>query len=658
MKDDFGELQQLVFLDRYAVKDVDSDNLAPGDKVVVSVKDHPVFPEKAVGEIVERSDMDVRVRLVSGEEVCVSVSEVDKPLELSPEQMWERVVEDIVCAEDEKVRPLVKKSFEWLLDNFRFVPGGRTMAAAGVSNKKTMLNCFVIAPPHDSRGGILQSAIDMIEIMSRGGGVGILISSLRPRSSRVFGVNGRSSGSVAWGELYSIVTMLVNQDGGRRGALMMMQNDWHPDLMEFIRDKTTPGRKEGCNMSVLVSDRFMQALKNREDWTFVYPDYETVGTGVYDHEWDGDLEKWVRKGYPVKEYGKMPASEIWSRLIESVWVAGEPGVIFIERVNKLSNSWYYDKLIGSNPCGEQLLPVNGVCNLGHLVLPRFVQGGGMNWDELRRGVRFGVRFLDDVLDRTNYVLEKIRKQALKERRIGLGTMGLGELLLALSLKYGSDESLDFVDGLYKFIAVEAYRESVRLAIEKGPFPAFDREKYIDSEFVRRLPWDVKEAIYEHGIRNVSLLSQAPTGSGGTMVGTSTGIEPWYAWEYTRNGRFGSFKEEVRSVREWRKSHRDQELPEYFVTALDLSPEDHIRMQAAIQVWTDAGISKTVNCPGDASLEDVKKVYELAYDLGCKGVTLYRDRSREEQVLVTEESRDISCRLIKTANGIERSCSLM
>lgn len=658
-------LQELVFLDRYALKDVDPENLCVGDRVVVLVKDHPRFPERAVGKIVGRDELYVDVVTDEGDSLRLDPTRLDKPLELSVDQMWDRIANEMVLSEKAEIQDEVREKFRWLLDDFRFVPGGRIMASAGAEGMKTMLNCFVISPPHDSRSGILKTAANMIEIMARGGGVGILVSSLRPRAARVFGVNGRSNGSVAWAEIYSMLTILVNQDGGRRGALMLMENDWHPDLMEFIRDKTTPGRKEGCNMSVLISDRFMQALRNGEDWTFVYPDYASIGMDIYDREWRGDLDEWVEKGYPVKEYGKMPATEIWHELMESVWLSGEPGVIFIERANKLSNSWYYDRITGSNPCGEELLPANGICDLGHLVLPRFVKDGEILWEDLAKGVHYGVRFLDNVLDRTDFVLDEVRKQAQKERRIGLGTMGLGELLLDVGLRYGSDESIEFINKLYKFIAVEAYRESVQLAIEKGSFPMFDRDKFLRSIFVQRLPDDVQDLIYKHGIRHVTLLTQAPTGSGGTMVGTSTGIEPWFAWEYYRKGRFGSFKEEVRPVKEWREKNPGQILPDYFVTAMDLGPEEHVKVQATIQYWVDASISKTVNCPKSVSVDDVKKVYNLAYALGCKGVTLYRDGSRGEQVLNIEEIEEnedfsdvgVACTFHKTANGIERTCSV-
>ena len=277
-----------------------------------------------------------------------------------------------------------------------------------------------------------------------------------------------------------------------------------------------------------------------------------------------------------------------------------------------------------------------------------------------------VRFLDNVIDTTPHVLDEIREWQASERRIGLGTMGLGEMLLTLKLRYGSPESLEFVDELYKFIAVEAYRASVHLAMEKGPFPRFDRDAFLASGFMKNMPEEIRRMVWKHGIRNVALLTQAPTGSIGTMVGTSTGIEPFYSWEYFRKGRFGKFREEVAPVKEWRRQNPGASLPEYFVTAMDLTPEEHIAVQAAVQRWVDASISKTVNAPSWFSVEDTKKAYEQAYELGCKGLTVYRDGSRKEQVLSIEEMEEeegelkevaSSCGLVIGPNGVEKTCSL-
>ena len=292
-------------------------------------------------------------------------------------------------------------------------------------------------------------------------------------------------------------------------------------------------------------------------------------------------------------------------------------------------------------CGEQPLPGWGVCNLGHINLSRFVKDGEVAWDDLKKAVRLGVRFLDNVIDVTPYFFERNEAVQKAERRVGLGTMGLGEMLIRLGLRYGSDESIEFIDNLYRVIATEAYLASIDLAKEKGPFPKFDAEKFLQSKFVQGMPQEVKDGIKKHGIRNVCILTQAPTGSTGTMVGTSTGIEPYYSWTYWRSGRLGMKEVKESIVQEWFDAHPEVEpklenLPDYFVTAMELTPKEHIRVQAAVQRWTDSSISKTANCPNEYTVEQTKELYEYAYRLGCKGVTIYRDGSRDQQVLKVKE----------------------
>ena len=453
------------------------------------------------------------------------------------------------------------------------------------------------------------------------------------------GVNGRSSGAVSWGALFSFATGLVEQGGSRRGALMLILNDWHPDVLDFIKAKRDMSAINNANISVAISDAFMKAVEEDAEWQLVFPD---TSDPEYDKLWDGNLKRW-RDEYkkPVKVYRTVRAREMWDTIIESAWLSAEPGVVFLERMNEYSNSWYFEDLISTNPCGEQPLPGWGVCNLGHINLSRFVQDGEVLWDDLRRAVRLGVRFLDNVIDVTPYFFERNEAVQKSERRIGLGTMGLGEMLIRLGLRYGSDESIEFIDKLYRFIATEAYLASIDLAKEKGPFPKFEAEKYLQSKFVQGMPKEVQEGIKKHGIRNVTILTQAPTGSTGTMVGTSTGIEPYYSWTYWRAGRLGLKEVRESIVQEWFDAHPEVEpklenLPDYFVTALELTPKEHIRVQAAVQRWTDSSISKTANCPNSYTIEQTRELYEYAYKLGCKGVTIYRDGSRDQQVLMVKK----------------------
>lgn len=293
---------------------------------------------------------------------------------------------------------------------------------------------------------------------------------------------------------------------------------------------------------------------------------------------------------------------------------------------------------------EQGLPGWGVCNLSAVNLSKFYdeEKHDVAWDELAKVTKWSVRFLDNVIEKTPYHFEENERNQKLERRIGLGTMGLAELMIKLGVRYGSAESLDFLDKLYSFIARESYLASSEIAAEKGSFQVFDGEKFVQSGFMRNLIGkfpEVGAAVAEQGIRNVTVLTQAPTGSTGTMVGTSTGIEPYFAFEYFRQSRLGYDKQFVPIAQEWKDAHPGEELPDYFVTAMSLSAEDHIRVQAAIQRWVDSSISKTANCPADFTVEETERLYELAFELGCKGVTIYRDGSRDVQVLSTDKSTE-------------------
>lgn len=629
-------LSEKIFLDRYALKDLNTDHIQAGDTVIVLTKDDSKFPQKEVGEVLRRDGDMIEVIFRNGNTITTSVSKATKSLETTPEQLWDRLANAIASVEEtEEKRAEWRKKFRAVLDDWKLVPGGRIAAGAGVSEELTLFNCYVIPSPHDSRGGIMETLTQMTEIMSRGGGVGINLSSLRPRRALVKGVNGSSSGAVSWGGLFSYTTGLIEQGGSRRGALMLMINDFHPDLLEFITVKQDMGKITNANLSVCISNAFMKAVKEDLDWDLIFPD---TTDPEYDQLWDGDIEKWKRLGKPVKVYQTVRARDVWHTIIESAWKSAEPGVVFMEYYNQMSNSWYFNPIIATNPCGEQGLPAWGVCNLSALNLSKFVdeERGDVAWSELAEAVRVSVRFLDNVIDATPYHFPENEKNQKNERRVGLGTMGLAELMIKLKIRYGSPESIQFLDKLYHFIAREAYLASCDIAEEKGSFPKFEADKHLQSRFIQQFDDEVKEAIAKKGIRNVTLLTQAPTGSTGTMVGTSTGIEPFFAFKYFRQSRLGTDEQYVPIAQEWLDAHPGEELPDYFVTAMDLSAEDHIRVQAAIQKWVDSSISKTANAPHDFTIEETKKLYELAYDLGCKGVTIYRDGSRDVQVLSTKK----------------------
>ncbi|MDL1900074.1 adenosylcobalamin-dependent ribonucleoside-diphosphate reductase [Anaerolineae bacterium CFX9] len=631
-KNTLHDLGYKIFLDRYAQKDMNRTTLTVGDTVIVVVDSKT--GQREIGKITAMALPEITIQLLDGETVTRDIEHVDKPLETEPGQMMDRVARGIAAVEaTPELQQVWAERFRWLLDDFKFVPAGRILAAAGTDQLLTFYNCYVIPSPRDSRTGIIETLRQMTEIMSRGGGVGINISSLRPRHGYVKGVNGRSSGSVSWGALYSFVTGLIEQGGSRRGALMLILNDWHPDVFEFINSKREAGKITNANISVGVSDKLMEAVKVDGDWDLVFPDSNFP---QYDEEWDGDLDKWLRNGYPVVKHRTVKAREVWNAIVESAWTSAEPGVWFSERSNKMSNSWYFNPLVSTNPCGEQPLAGWSVCNLGALNLARFYdeEKHDVAWDTLDTCVRYATRFLDNVIDSTPYFFEENEKQQLNERRVGLNNMGLAELMIRLGIRYGSDESLAFIDRLYSFIARAAYETSADLAAEKGAFPMFDAEKFLQSGFMQSMPEDIRARVRERGIRNVTLLTQAPTGTTGTMVNTSTGIEPFFSWVYYRKSRLGLHEEQVPLVKAWFEAHPDEtKLPDYFVTAMDLAPEEHAKVQAAIQRWVDAAISKTSNLPNHYTVEQTRAFYEYLYELGCKGGTVYRDGSRDEQVLM-------------------------
>jgi ribonucleoside-diphosphate reductase alpha chain len=921
-----------------------------------------------------------------------------KPIEKTPNEMWRRVAKATAALEktlDAKKR--WEREFYEAMRDFKYVPGGRILAGAGTGYNVTFYNCFVLPSPQDSREGILDTLKQMVEIMARGGGVGINLSSLRPRGFRVEKVNGFSSGPCNWAELFSVATKdIIQQGGSRRGALMLMLWDWHPDVEEFITVKQDLARINGANLSVCVSDSFMEAVEKDGDWDLVFPDRRDP---EYDEKWNGDIYAWRALGKKVVVHKTIKARAMWDLIAQAAWRSAEPGVVFMERYNKLHNNWYWNRINCVNPCvtadtlvsttkglrtmgelykeglpfqvvvngknylsthvkssgiknvyrletregydlrltfdhkvvtlqgakkagklvrgdkillstgpafgstgtreeglvlgwlvgdgsvkkdtatlyfyrsekrelapsfasmvsamvsnegvvsreypvapqyiekedkaivesvrlmrianrhgltygkkylipnsvlqgseeiqrgflqglfssdgtvlgspakgasvrltsislsllkdtqrlllnfgiyskiyknrrtesmrvlpdgkgglkdylcksyheliisksslikfaaligflqeekqnklqsllalynrgpykedflatfeslvrenreevfditvsdihkfsangllvlncGEEGLPPWGVCNLGSINLSALVKGnnidkkGTFDFRELRRVTRAAVRFQDNIIEMDPYVFEEIKKvQYEGERRIGLGTMGLGDALIKLHMRYGSEEALVFIDKVYKIIRDEAYRASVEISGEKGSFGKFDKKLYPQGKFILALPDDIQEGIKKKGIRNSILLMQAPTGSTSLMANTTSGIEPVFEYEFVRRDRIGEHIVRHHLYEQWYKKHgADLEAgkikkPEWFVSANDLTPKDHVLVQGTIQKYVDASISKTVNAPKTHTVEDVKRLYALAYKVGCKGIAYMREGSR-------------------------------
>lgn len=551
--------------------------------------------------------------------------------------------------------------------------------------------------PYDSRETISAALEEEWKYLLEGKKVSINLSSLRPRYFQVVGVNGYSSGAYSWGTLYdkgnwayaqgfgpvavaeimSTGCLLIIQGGSRRGALMIVLNDWHQDIQKFVNAKRNLSLINGANISVGISDKFMNSKKENKDWDLGYAKVKDFTK--YEGEYFVNEKDFVK----VRE---IKPQDLWKEIMEAAHKSAEPGVLFIERSNKISNSWYYNPVIATNPCGEQFLPKYGICNLGAVNLAKFVAGwydkeiakqefknkklekhiekellkkfdknkaelfkNLIKWEELEKTVRSGLRLQDRVIDTTYYPLKENEINQLAERRVGLGFLGLHDMMLYSGVQYGSDESTKFIDVVVGMMAEWCYLESVELAKENGPFEKFNKNEFMKSGFMKQMKANkphVAEAIEKHGIRNVTTMTIAPTGTTGTMVGVSTGCEPYYAWEYFRNSRLGVFMESADVVKNYQKDHPDfvlgedfENLPEHFVTSMDLTPEEHVKVQAALQKWIDSSISKTCNAPSTYTPEDVSRLYQQAYDLGCKGVTVYVDGSRDTQVLETKPKKE-------------------
>lgn len=542
-----------------------------------------------------------------------------KAVESQPGQMAARVAKALATSPSQEGR------FGEVISSFRFLPAGRVLAGAGAEERATYYNCFVLgigsrsAIGRDSRRGIMQTMTDMVEILARGGGVGINWSVLRPEGSEIRGVRGISSGPLRWMAAADALADQIRQGGSRTAALMFMLDDWHPDIFGFIRRGRNFSR---ANYSVAVSDDFMRALRADEDWVLSFPDISR-SPSKYDGLWDGDIREWEALGGGLVQREVVKARELWMELCSAAWATGNPGVVFLDRCNRLSTTSYLERLICTNPCGEQPLPEDGSCNLGaiNLVEHRHA-GGGINHPLLRETVITAVEMLDRVIDASAPITEEIHTKQARARRVGIGVMGLADLLLLEKIRYGSEESLALLAEVARAIRDTAYETSAFLAVRDGRAPAY-RPAFLDGEFARRLPQAVRGQIHRGGIRNLALTSQAPTGTISILAGVSSGIEPHFAKHYVRRDATGEHVVRHPLL---------QEDAPWVVTASELTAEEHLRMQSTMQEYVDSAISKTINLGGQATIDDVSDALLKAYDLGCKGVTVYRDGSLSGQVL--------------------------
>ena len=529
-----------------------------------------------------------------------------RPVDKTIDDTWARVANALAAREADP--EIWAQHFKDALTGFKFLPAGRIISGAGTDRLVTLFNCFVMGEIPDDMSGIFDNLKEAALTMQQGGGIGYDFSTLRPKGSPVKRVGADASGPLSFMDVWDSMCRTIMSAGSRRGAMMATMRCDHPDIEDFIAAKREPGRLRMFNLSVLVTDAFMRAVKEDAPWELTFG-----GT----------------------TYRTLPARELWDKIMRGTYAYAEPGVIFIDRINARNNLAYCETIHATNPCGEQPLPPYGACLLGSVNLARLVDrpfedGAGVDAQALDTLVRTAVRMMDNVVDASNFPLEAQRHEAQAKRRIGLGVTGLADALIMCGARYGGSKAVRLTEQWLRAIQRSAYLASVDLAREKGAFPLYDRDAYLAGEHIQTLDQDVKDAIREHGIRNALLTSVAPTGTISLFAdNVSSGLEPVFSFKYTRRVLMpdGTRREEEVTDYAYRLYKRmrgeDAVLTDAFVDAQSLSPNDHLVMQAAVQKYIDSSISKTINVPESIAFDDFKDIYMQAYDLGCKGCTTYR-----------------------------------
>jgi ribonucleoside-diphosphate reductase alpha chain len=529
-----------------------------------------------------------------------------EPIDKTIEDTWRRVAR--ACAAPEKDPEQWAARFYAAMSDFQFLPAGRVVAGAGAGRQVTLFNCFVMGAVPDDMGGIFAHLREAALTMQQGGGIGYDFSTLRPKGAPVHGVGADASGPLSFMNVWDAMCRTIMSAGYRRGAMMATLSCEHPDIEAFIEAKREPGQLRMFNLSVLVTDAFMQAVAEDAPWQLSF---------------GGTVAK------------VLPARELWDKIMRATYAYAEPGVIFIDRINRRNNLWYCEQINATNPCGEQPLPPYGACLLGSLNLARFVDRpftpeARLDTERLAILVPDVVRMMDNIVDISGFPLPEQQEEAKRKRRIGLGVTGLADALIMCGLRYGAADAVAATEQWLAAIQRAAYLASASLAGEKGTFPLFDRDKYLAGETVAGLDAEVRDAIAKHGMRNSHLTSVAPTGTISLFAdNVSSGLEPVFSFRYTRQILMpdGSRREEEVSDHAYRLYRRlkgeTAPLTDCFVDAQTLSPEDHLVMQAAVQRHIDSSISKTINVPAEIAFERFKDVYLQAYALDCKSCTTYR-----------------------------------
>ena len=559
---------------------------------------------------ISRQIWDLKYRLKGS-----GVAQPDQTLD----DTWGRVAGAVALAEKPENRGRWSGEFRRALSDFRFLPAGRVIAGAGSGRSVTLFNCFVMGTIADDMTAIFDNLKEAALTMQQGGGIGHDFSTLRPSGAEVKGVGADASGPVSFMDVWDSMCRTIMSAGSRRGAMMATLRCDHPDIEAFIEAKRDKERLRNFNLSVLVTDKFMQSVKDDTAWDLVF------------------------KG---KVYRTVSARGLWDRIMASTYAYAEPGVVFIDRINQRNNLWYAEQIAATNPCGEQPLPPYGACLLGSINLTKLIRDpftaeAALDLKELDALTRVAVRLLDDVIDVSNYPLPQQEREAKAKRRIGLGVTGLADALIMCRARYGAPESVALIERWFRTIQRAAYLASAELAAEKGAFPLYDRDKFLGGQTVRALDEDVRNQIAAFGVRNALLTSIAPTGTISLLAeNVSSGIEPVFAYAYKRKitkagGERSEEAVEDYAYRLYRERMGDGPLPDYFVNAQELTPDAHIAVQAATQKYVDSSISKTVNCPADISFDAFKDVYLRAYESGCKGCTTWRPNDITGSILSVE-----------------------
>ena len=559
------------------------------------------------------------------------------------EDSWHRVAGTLASVEGHDAASWEER-FYGILEDFRFLPGGRILAGAGSDRRVTLLNCFVMGVIEDRMESIFDNLKEGALTMQAGGGTGYDFSNLRPRDT-VARASGRiASGPVSFMRIWDAMCATVMSTGARRGAMIASLRCDHPDIGDFVDAKRTPGELQHFNLSVQVTDAFMAAVEQDQPWPLVFPidSLEPGGAG------ETVIRRWTGRREPVacRVIRRVPARTLWERIMRAAYDTAEPGVLFIDRINALNNLAWREQITTTNPCGEIPLPPYGACDLGAVNLTRFViepftSRAHLDLDAIRETVKVAVRLLDNVIDCSHFPLEAQAEQVKGSRRIGLGITGLADALIMLGLHYGKAGARHKAEQIMQTVCHTAYLTSIELATEKGSFPFFDRDRYLQSHFIDSLPGAIRRDIGKQGIRNSHLTAIAPTGTISLLAGNvSSGIEPVFDFSYRRrvlnqSGEYEAFDVTDYAFRHWHHS-KNQALPACFIDARSLPPDAHLAMQASLQPYVDNAISKTINVPEDYTFENFRSLYGDAYRAGVKGCTTFRPVPVREEILLSGE----------------------